>query len=200
MQSLLEYDGKNKEILIIIFGGLHLKSGGILPFEFLQSLTKWFPNISKKFYIDLNQCWYHEGIKDITSSIEETKGYLREVITPYKTVVFIGTSAGGYAAILFGSLLNVTSILAFIPQTMLTSNQPQIQAQYRNLKPFINNCTKYIIYGDTSIKDRTDLHHVLQVNNLQGFKNVNIVYKNGLSLKSIRDSGELRNLIITALK
>ena len=67
--------------------------------------------------MDKNRNSYHNGIVGISNNIDETLPHLQAQIAPYSNVIFLGVSSGGYAAILFGSLLNVKSVLAFIPQT-----------------------------------------------------------------------------------
>ena len=62
----------NSKNLIICFGGMALKMGGILPFEFLNYLSKTFQkNTDLYIYIDKKQCWYHKGIDGITNNIDE---------------------------------------------------------------------------------------------------------------------------------
>ena len=195
--SLFEIDGFTKDVVLITFGGCASSASGIPPFEFLNSLRKWFPAYDKKFYIDVHQSWYHKGIQDISTSIEETRVYLETIIKDYKKVIFMGVSAGGYAAILFGSLLQVTIVVAFIPQTILTRNDTDIH--YRDVKQFINTTTRYYLYGDTSVGNVDDLHHVSHVNHLQQFSNVHITYKHTLSLIEMRNSGELQLLLETLL-
>ena len=54
----------NSENLIVCFGGTALKMGGILPFEFLNYLSKTYKkNTDLYFYIDKHCCRYHKGIK-----------------------------------------------------------------------------------------------------------------------------------------
>jgi hypothetical protein len=104
---------------IVCFGGKGLKFGGILPFEFLNYLSSNYQDqCDLYFFIDEHQSWYHEGIKGITTSIDDTVLYLKNLLRNYDKVLFMGTSAGGYAAILFGSLCNV-NVISFIPQTKL---------------------------------------------------------------------------------
>ena len=113
---------ENSENLIICFGGMGLKMGGILPFEFLNYLSKTYKkNIDLYFFIDKNQCWYHKGIDGITNNIDETVLYINSIIkkSNYKKILFMGVSSGGYASILFGSLCNVTNVIAFKPRTKL---------------------------------------------------------------------------------
>ena len=192
LKSMIEINGINKDVLIITFAGLALSAFGIQPFEFMKCLTKWFPTISKKFYIDLNKCWYHKGIKGISTNIDDTKKYLEEIIKDYKKVIFIGSSAGGYAAILFGSLLNISSVIAFMPQTILT--RKDTNEKYRNIRTLLNNHTQYYIYGDISIQDINDLHHISHCKNLENYSNCKIVYGNGLNLPQMRDNGELKKI------
>ena len=47
------------------------------------------------FFIDKNQCWYHNGIHGITNNIDDTVIYLNNIISNYEKVLFMGTSAGG---------------------------------------------------------------------------------------------------------
>jgi ABC-type dipeptide/oligopeptide/nickel transport system ATPase subunit len=109
--------------LIICFGGMALQFGGILPFEFLNYLSSIYTNSCDLFFfIDRHQCSYHKGIKDITYNIDETIVYINNIIKNgnYEKVIFMGISAGGYGAILFGSMCNnVNHVISFIPQEPL---------------------------------------------------------------------------------
>jgi len=103
----------------------------------------------------------------------------------------MGVSVGGYAIILFGSLCNINNVIAYISITMFQNRM--INSKYFNLKYIINNKTKYILYGNTNIKDENDCHHISQCNNLNNFTNINIIYKNGLNMKELRDNGIIKN-------
>jgi len=182
--------------LIICFGGMALQFGGILPFEFLNYLSSIYKNnCDLIFFIDRNQCWYHKGIQNITNNINETILYINNIIKNgnYKKVIFMGTSAGGYAAILFGSMCNnVTNVISFIPQTIIKN---PINLNYSNLKNIINENTKYILYGDKSIQDINDNHHISHCENIECFTNVKIIKNKGCNLKSLRDTGFIKNTI-----
>jgi hypothetical protein len=187
----------NNNKLIVCFGGMALKTGGILPFEFSNYLSSIYTDdCDLLFYIDKNQCWYHKGIQGITNNIDDTILYLNNIIKNgnYKKVIFMGTSAGGYASILFGSLCdNVNNVISFSPQTILRN---PIHLKYSNLKNIINENTKYIVYGDTSITDKEDLHHILHCENIECFSNVKIIKTNGgVNLKESRNNGSLKKLI-----
>ena len=183
----------NSENLIICFGGMALKMGGILPFEFLNYLSKTFQkNTDLYFYIDKKQCWYHKGIYGITNNIDDTVLYLNSIIkkSNYKKILFMGVSAGGYASILFGSLCNVSSVIAFIPRTKIIN---PINKKYGDLKLIVNNQTDYILHADTAAVNSN--HHISQCNYLECFKNVKMVYHNGLNMKKLRNNGTIKKII-----
>ena len=81
-----------------------MKAGGILPFEFLGVMEKHYPHADVYFYIDRNRIWYHQGIDGISLNVAGTGEYLAEKVQQYKKTVFLGGSAGGYAAMLFAGL------------------------------------------------------------------------------------------------
>ena len=169
----------NNDSLIICFGGFALKMGGIPPYDFLNFITINFINFDKIFYRDTKQMCYHEGIDNISQNIETTVAYLKTKIENYKKVIFTGASAGAYAALLYGSLLNVSDVIVFKPITILYGRKNLYNLKYIDLSvDIINNTTQYYLYGDTSIKDENDLHHIKHCENISNYPNVNIVYKN----------------------
>ena len=182
----------NSENLIVCFGGMASKMSGILPFEFLNYLSRTYEkNTDMYFYIDKNQCWYHKGIDGITENIDETVLYFNKLIkkSNYKKILFMGVSAGGYASILFGSLCNVTNVMAFIPRTKLHN---ALDKKYEDLKTVINNQTEYVLYGDPNVMGTYDNHHISQCNYLDCFQNVTIVHYKNLNMKNLRDDGIIK--------
>ena len=119
----MELGGESKTLLIT-FAGI---SGavGLYPFEFFK-ITKGF-DIDKIFIRDLEQSWYHKGMRDISGSIEESAKYLKSIIKEnnYKKVVCLGNSMGGYAAIVVGYLIKADTVLSFSPQTFLDTKNRQ---------------------------------------------------------------------------
>lgn len=178
---------------ILCFGGMSLQFGGIPPFEWLRYLSTTYTNACDLyFFIDRNQCWYHKGIQDITTNIDDTVEYLNSVIEhgKYEHVVCMGTSAGGYGAILFGSLCkNVHSVIGFVPQTILTN---PIDRKYSNLQSVINTTTNYIVHGDTLVSNRNELHHIFHCENIEHFPNVKVIRHSGCHMKQLRDSGVIQ--------
>lgn len=191
MSELVKLNNSTK--LIVCFGGMALKMGGIPPFEFLNYLSNIYTNeYDLIFYIDKAQCWYHKGIDGITTNIDDTKIYLDDKIKKYNKVIFMGVSAGGYASILFGSLCKVHNVVSFIPRTKLIN---PINDTYRDLKTVINATTQYLIYGDTNISDINDNHHISQCENLDSFTNVKIERYDGVNMKRLRDIGKIKHIL-----
>lgn len=185
----------DSDILVICFGGMALKFGGILPFEFLNYLTSTYQNkLDMVFFIDKHLAWYHKGIDGLTTNITETVVHLNTIIKrkEYKKVIFMGVSAGGYAAILYGSLCKVNHVVTFIARTLLHN---PIDNMYGDLKKIINPSTHYTLYGDLSIMDRKDPHHCCQCDYLDCFDNVKVIRKEKVHLKTMRDNGEIKTII-----
>lgn len=186
----------NSNVVICCFGGMGNRMGGIIPFEFLNFLSKTYENkYDLIFYVDKNLCCYHKGFQGITNNVEESVVYLNNKFSKrkYNKIIFMGVSAGGYASILFGSLCeNVSHVISFIPKTVL--NDP-VDKKYKNLKSFVNNNTKYILVGDLSIRHITDNHHIYFCDLLSEFENVNIMRMDHVDLKVLRDNGTIKKIL-----
>jgi hypothetical protein len=179
--------------LIVSFAGHGLKYGGVPKIEFANFLNQHFSHIDAQFYIDQSCQCYHHGMQDISTNIDETVEYLKIKFEGYERVICLGTSAGGYAAILFGSLLNVDSVIAFIPQTTLTSKDRD--ERYRNLMPVINTTTKYHLFGDVNVLDKRNCHHISHCENIAIYPNVVLNRIHGVNLGTMKNSGKLYNII-----
>lgn len=76
---------------------------------------------SRVFVRDLTQTWYHSGHAGIATDIDGTAAFLKEKIEEAGAdrVVMVGNSAGAYAAILLGAMLEVDEVHAFAPYSMI---------------------------------------------------------------------------------
>ena len=63
--------------------------------------------------------WYLGGLTGIGKNINHTIAFLKKEFSKYDDVITIGSSAGGYASILFGSECNANKAIANQPQTDL---------------------------------------------------------------------------------
>lgn len=111
--------GGDSRTLLIAFGGMRGGFGGVPLFEF-STLTENMP--AKRLFVrDLRQAWYHQGVPQHGRTLLEFVESLRRLISSCEVdrLVATGNSAGGYAALVFGTLLGADTILSFAPQTVL---------------------------------------------------------------------------------
>lgn len=150
------------DVLLVTFSGRQQGLASLTIFEFTNFLDSNFPDYDKIYCRDEKIRWYNDGLTDITNNIEETVEFLRQKINNYNHVIFIGASMGGYAALLFGSILRVDAVIAFRPQTHIEKILPNFNPQYSDVKPFINSKTSYYLYGDLKLEDPDDIHSIEQ--------------------------------------
>lgn len=78
-----------------------------------------FPNAGKHIFIrDIRKQWYIGGINNALDTPLKMMNFLKNETHGYK-VYTLGSSAGGYAAILFGSMLKASRVYAFNAQLNL---------------------------------------------------------------------------------
>ena len=202
----------NSPNILIAFGGIY-GAMGVPPFEFFQ-VTKSLP-INKIYLRDPFQCWYHYGLPGIADDIPGIVQYLSSMLDSHgiNKCVLIGNSMGGFAAILFGILLNAQVVHAFSPQTFIGRFsrwrfsdrrwQKHINKIYmlgskkfldlkKILAPKKHDGTFNIYY---SLAEPLDVIHAKQV---EGCKNIHLhnCPTGGHDLiKLLRDAGELSDLI-----
>lgn len=113
----------SSQVLLIIFASRNDIRANI-QFQFRNLLSQ--VDIKKIFVRDVHDAWYSKGLKNIVDSIEGIAEYLNERIERIKPkkLVTLGSSSGGYAALLFGCLLNADQSIAFSPQTKIPRPRP----------------------------------------------------------------------------
>lgn len=65
------------------------------------------------FLRDIYKQWYASGINAEINSVDRLTEWLREQTNGYKSLIFSGSSGGGYAAALFGARLHADLVLDF---------------------------------------------------------------------------------------
>ena len=191
--SYCKIDVSGSELLIVSFSSQGIITRDVQSYDFYNFLENNFPHASRYFYVDMYSCCYHKGIQYKTKTIDETVEYLKKEIRSYKRVIFIGLSSGGYAAILFGSLLGISDVIAFYPQTLL--RKPKVDEKYRDISKYINDYTTYHLYGDLSKINKIGCHHVSHCERIAHHPNVYLTKKSNIDMKSMRDSGELYTIL-----
>jgi hypothetical protein len=127
------------------------------------------------FVRDIFKQWYIAGINAEINSPEKLLEFLQQETKGYK-VITLGSSAGGYAAVLYGSLLNAFQVMAFNPQfevqTLLEKSSEKINpllfrlkndpvSIYYDIYDFINEeIDIYYFYSNKSVWDMGQYNHI----------------------------------------
>ena len=126
---------------------------------------------SKHIFVrDIFKQWYFMGISAKINTPEKLTEFLRKETKGYN-IVTVGSSAGGYAAILYGSLLNAKYTITFNPQFELLSLMKRSSEKknpilfrtkdekfiYHDISTFININTKiFYFYSKNSEWDKEE--------------------------------------------
>ena len=110
-------DGNKKLIVSFASNGKPMKNF----FQYKESLTKlkYEQNNFDMLYLRDQNKWYLGGLNGIGKNIDDTLFFLKKEFSKYDKVLCMGNSSGGYASLLFGSLLNVNQVIAVDAQTDL---------------------------------------------------------------------------------
>ena len=115
---------------------LHFASNNHTGFERKTSLMelKYQRNDFDVMYLRNRRRWYLGKLVGIGSDIDDTIKFLQKEFSKYDKVVCSGGSSGGYASLLFGSLLGVEAVVAYQPQTDLDYVEKHLGNYYVHLK------------------------------------------------------------------
>lgn len=134
------------------------------------------------FVRDIKKQWYIGGINSIINSPELLLKFLKKETEGY-SVITIGSSAGGYAAMLYGSLLNAKHVFSFNGQfevnTLLKTSNKQIDpllfmyaeselAHYFDLRDFVNK--EIVIYYFSSLGSNWDYQQYNHIKDIPSVK------------------------------
>jgi hypothetical protein len=188
--------------LIVAFGGIGRQFGGIPAFELLRSVGEL--RVKKAFLRDHNQAWYHRGVRGLGDDIDSVARRLDELTRVAECSVMIGCSAGGYAALLFGALLE-TEAHAFSPQTFINRElrerhgdirwPAQIQAlepdpRYVDLAVVLAAGDPHVYYSTGERLDTVHAEHVAHAAQLHPFD-----HEEHALIRHLRDTGWLRSFL-----
>jgi len=211
---LIDFRAKS-DVVLIAFTSL----GGLFHgpvFELYKILSD--IQVKKVFFRDLKWMWYLGGIPGVGKNVEEVAAYIRNLCLQEKVkrIVMVGSSAGAYAAILFGILTHASKVLAFSPQTYLMNkkkipwrdrlddlyNAVGEKSPYLDLRRFIlqkeNVNTEIDIYY--SKYNKLDRFHV---NNFSGIPNIHLHAFPSVGHTTIgrfKQRGLLRDLLVASLR
>lgn len=134
------------------------------------------------FVRDVQKQWYIGGINSRIHSPELLFEFLQEETKGY-SVITIGSSSGGYAAVLYGSLLSAKRVFSFNGQfevqsllntssseidPLLFRNAASVLARYFDLRDFINRGID--IYYFTSLGSKWDIQQYNHIKDIHSVK------------------------------
>jgi|13_taG_2_1085334.scaffolds.fasta_scaffold73983_2 hypothetical protein len=178
--------GDSAETLIVSFG--HIVHGGFASKTSLVNKKCENNNFDILYIRDVEKNFYLDALPKIGNSLAETINFLESATSKYKTTIYIGSSMGGYASILFASILKGTTVIAQMPQTDLEyvynhcihifkpikNKYPDVWNSYKNLNSVINNSTQYIVGGfNPNANVLHDLHHYKNIKSHANVKRPN---------------------------
>ena len=146
------------ENIIVSFGSGVGLFGGVNSGEFRKTLNKFDTDIL--FVFDEKQLWYLEGIGDTINGLGKLSEFILEITRPYKSVGFLGSSMGGYGAILMSMYCKPNSVLAFSPQVVIGSYKQNVFGDLRfskfeekivNFDDFYFDLSRFNYYSDIHI-------------------------------------------------
>lgn len=101
----------------VAFAGL-LIGFGMAQKEFFGTLSE--TRQSLVFVKDFEQLWYQRGLLGLSETRSGAAEVLREELAGLpRPWTFLGSSAGGYAALFYGAMLGADRMVAFAPQTIV---------------------------------------------------------------------------------
>ncbi len=145
-EDSLEFLVTNSKRLVIVMAGLPGKP----CFQFYGTLKKLGYNVI--FLCDKNKSWYNNGINSDENQGIESLTYILKELTAFfddDNIYFLGGSMGGYASLLYSSIIKKGCVLAFSPQTILKEHYGWYPNTIKD---------KNMIYNDLSLLDFTNVN------------------------------------------
>lgn len=165
MGNAYDKTSNNSRNLLVPFASNGLQHFAQPIFEFNKSFKRLNFDADILFLKDARRQWYLGGLEGMGTNIDENLNFLRNEFAKYDKVICMGCSAGGYGAILYGSLLNVDAVIAFYPQCHLDYLTPDGCVDSRHSGGYIcneqmRNYESFRTYNNLSehLNDTTDYH------------------------------------------
>jgi len=114
----IQFDSK-QNVLLLVFGGFAQMIG--MPFFEFNKITSGLGLVNKIYLRDIHRLWYHHGLPSVGNDIDAIASFLQQYTNhpSIRKTIVIGNSGGGYAALLFGYILEADEVHAFSPKTFI---------------------------------------------------------------------------------
>jgi len=189
------------------------------PFHLFEA-TSDLP-VKRLFVRDPARVWYQHGVPGFGDSIDEVAASLRAIIDEQDVarLVAMGSSAGGYAALAFGSLLEADLVIAFSPQTILDRTwltevgDQRWPGHFKNLAALGGPDPRWIDLRDALPRERRpgtrfevrypspheeDARHAERLDGVPGLELIGHERGYHNFIRGLRDRGELREIFNSA--
>ncbi len=147
--------------------------------------------------------WYNRGIPGLGDTVQEVAASLRSVVAEHRCrrVFVLGSSMGGYAALLFGALLGADGVLAFNPQSLLDPVFPlsppgEVEISVRDVRPAMQEGHRTRFDVVVSEDDAVDLFHLARLAALPQLHPWTVRGASHLVTEELDRRGELRPLLM----
>lgn len=191
--------------LVISFSGMGIAGDGKPVYAFSGLSNRY--GVNQILLRDQFQVWFLNGVMGASTNVATTVSFLRELIVdinPSRTLT-IGSSAGGFSAMLYGSLLGVDRVIAINPQTLLKRGVEcvahgnlyllkwcdQGEKRYHDLRKLKMAPTE-IIYGE---EDHIDMFHSGRMAGRHNITLLPVPGNHSTAAIGARDSGLLADVI-----
>ena len=171
----------------------HRGAKGFALYEFLQGFS-----LNRLFVRDPRSGWYNGFVDGLGGNPHEVSASLASSFACLSSSWSgaTGSSMGGYAALLYGCLLGLDSVLAFSPQTILDpiypdSPDPALPCSMPDLVPVVMRAPETKIHLVCGEDDVMDMFHAARLASLPNVTVLTIAGADHLSIKWLYDRGEL---------
>lgn len=154
-----KFKKKKSDKLIVIFQSFSKKLyelRNIHHFELENTFQKYDLDCDLLFLKDIQRGYWY------LYDLEKTKKDLYDIIKEYNKVTFTGISCGGFASIIYGSLLGIDLVISVNPQTtLLDIENNEILPRNENFQKMLKTRTIDINYLDTKNHINNHTHYYL---------------------------------------
>ncbi len=169
--SIMDYDAPDAAAVCVVYfssNGLYYPNTAESFERFVQAdRYEWrhyhFRKVRREIYVrDIYKQWYVAGINERISSVSELADWLRNQVPKDCELFTVGNSAGGYMAVLMGSLLGAARVYTFsgqfsvedaLEETDMSRNtlfrryaRRETVRRYLNAVPYVQNAKNTHIY------------------------------------------------------
>ncbi len=156
-----EFVEKKKNKLLVCFS-----SRGRRKFDLYKNLNK-IDEFDILFLSDEGDEFYNFSIPDFSTDLNDTLKKLKGYLDKYEYSVAIGSSMGGYAAILFGILCKFDKVVAIAPQITLNP-----KFAFTTMKECKHHCLRSIlsenINTEVNVYFGNNVEDIIQTHKLEG--------------------------------